>query len=130
MKEERLAKLSAPAAQEFIQELERETPKRKSIHCLIGDGATIAKQIRSITDSATVEQLRCAVSPYLQLVNGEERDTFTGLRLIDIWRYFRYLWAIPYLATPGRNLFYLVRDAAQSYHPVIGIAASATALFN
>ena len=123
MQEERLAKLCAPATERFIRLLEREHPKRKTIAELIRDGAELARSLQCLPSSASVADLRTVVSPYLQLAEGEIRDEHTGLRLIDIWRYFRYLWAIPYLATPGRNLFYLVRDSARPSHPVIGIAA-------
>lgn len=123
MQEERLAKLCAPATRRFIHLLERGDPKRKTILNLIRDGSELAQSLRRLKTSPTVAALRTVVSPYLQLVEGEERDEHTGLRLIDIWRYFRYLWAIPYLATPGRNIFYLVRDSACAHHPVIGIAA-------
>ena len=40
-----------------------------------------------------------------------------------MWRYARHFWSIPYQSTPGRNLFYLVRDAALPDRPLIGIAA-------
>lgn len=123
MQEERLAKLCAPATQRFIHILERGDPKRKTILNLIRDGSELAESLRCLKPSPTVAALRTVVSPYLQLVEGETKDKHTGIRLIDIWRYFRYLWAIPYLATPGRNLFYLVRDCARADHPVIGIAA-------
>src|SRR5262249_44865354 len=43
--------------------------------------------------------------------------------LQDIWRYFRYTWSIPQTSIPGRKLLYLVRDAADRNHAVIGIAA-------
>jgi hypothetical protein len=83
----------------------------------------LAESLQRLPSSPNAADLRTVVSPYLQLAEGETRDEYTGLRLIDIWRYFRCLWAIPYLATPGRNLFYLVRDSARPLHPVIGIAA-------
>jgi hypothetical protein len=83
----------------------------------------LAADLRRFHAGATAADLRTLVSPYLQLVRGEARDVISGLKLIDIWRYFRYLWAIPYQPTPGRNLFYLVRDEARPNHPVIGIAA-------
>jgi hypothetical protein len=123
MQEERLAKLCAPATQRFINLLERGDLKRKTILTLIRDGSELAESLRKLQPSPTVADLRTVVSPYLQLVEGETRDEDTGVRLIDVWRYFRYSWAIPYLATPGRNLFYLVRDSASAHHPVIGIAA-------
>jgi hypothetical protein len=92
---------------------------------LIADGRRLAEQLRPI--AAVPRPLRAAMlervcQPYLQLVS-EERDEFTNQRLIDIWRYFRHSWSTRYRSTPGRNLFYLVRDGAQPNHPVMGIAA-------
>ena len=59
----------------------------------------------------------------LQVIEPGARDETTGLLLQDIWRYARHFWSIPYQSTPGRNLFYLVRDAALPERPLIGIAA-------
>ena len=47
---------------------------------------------------------------------------------MDIWRYMRLHWSIPYQSTPGRNLYYLVRDEAGPDRPVIGIAALGNAV--
>jgi hypothetical protein len=70
------------------------------------------------------EQKADAIRPYLQIVQSSiEKDEQTGYRLLDIWRYFRLTWTLPHKPTPGRNIFVLVRDSAQEYHPVIGIAA-------
>jgi hypothetical protein len=46
----------------------------------------------------------------------------TGLRLGDIWRYFRHTWSNTYKSIPGRSMMILIRDAAARCHPVIGIA--------
>ncbi|HEY7427686.1 MAG TPA: Druantia anti-phage system protein DruA [Gemmataceae bacterium] len=62
-------------------------------------------------------------TPYLQVVDGEGVCEQTGLRLADIWRYFRHTWATPYTNAPGRKFWILVRDRAAKFHPVIGIAA-------
>src|SRR5262249_35999186 len=89
------------------------------------DGRRLAEQLRPIAAvprPLRADMLECICQPYLQLVS-EERDEFTNQRLIDIWRYFRHGWSTRYRSTPGRNLFYLVRDAAQPNHPVIGITA-------
>ena len=64
-----------------------------------------------------------AVQPELQLIEPGTRDETTGILLQDVWRYARHFWSIPYQSTPGRNLFYLVRDAALPERPLIGIAA-------
>ncbi|MFY9512939.1 MAG: Druantia anti-phage system protein DruA [Rubrivivax sp.] len=92
---------------------------------LIADGRRLSEQLQSIAaapKALRAEMLERICQPYLQLVS-EERDEFTNQRLIDIWRYFRHSWSTRYRSTPGRNLFYLVRDAAQPNHPVIGITA-------
>ncbi len=121
--EERLAKINAPSASKFIQSLERPAKGRIPILELIASGRELGADLRCLPSEPTVSDLRKVISPYLQLARGDERDSISGHKLLDIWRYFRYLWAIPYQPTPGRNLFYLVRDAARPKHPVIGIAA-------
>ncbi|NUZ08705.1 DUF4338 domain-containing protein [Schlegelella sp. ID0723] len=91
---------------------------------LIADGRRLAEQLRPVAAAPKEERpelLARICQPYLQLVS-EERDEFTNQRLIDIWRYFRHSWSTRYRSSPGRNLFYLVRDAAQPNHPVMGIA--------
>ncbi len=92
---------------------------------LIADGRRLSEQLQPVAaapKALRAEMLEHICQPYLQLVS-EERDEFTNQRLIDIWRYFRHSWSTRYRSTPGRNLFYLVRDAAQPNHPVIGITA-------
>ena len=64
-----------------------------------------------------------AIKPELQVIEPGARDETTGVLLQDVWRYARHFWSIPYQSTPGRNLFYLVRDAALPERPLIGIAA-------
>lgn len=114
----------------FIRTMERPrgSSKRKSIRTLIADGAELQQRLlaayqASPDDPTRAETLRCAVRPYLQLVDGRSPDTYTGIPLREIWRYFRYTWSIPQTPIPGRHLHYLVRDAAHEAHAVIGIAA-------
>ena len=57
------------------------------------------------------------------MIEPGTRDETTGIWLQDVWRYARHFWSIPYQSTPGRNLFYLIRDAALPDRPLIGIAA-------
>ena len=92
----------------FIRRMERPlaSSRWKSIRTLIADGAELqgrlcaARQLPA-DDPARAETLRCAVRPYLQLVDVNLRDDFTGIPLRDIWRYFRYTWSIP--QTPVRR---------------------------
>lgn len=111
----------------FIFNLERPSKYSscKPVTELIADGRRLAEQLIPITEmprDQREESLRRVCRPYLQLVT-EERDEFTNIRLIDIWRYFRHSWTTRYRSSPGRNLFYLVRDATQPNHPIIGITA-------
>ena len=125
--------LSEPATRKFIISLER--PSRTSgvqpVTDLIADGRELAADLRSaslLEGAAREEALARACRPYLQLVTSDTRDEHTGLRLMDIWRYFRHTWASRYRSSPGRNLFYLIRDAARPNHPVMGITALGNAV--
>ncbi len=119
--------LSEESNRRFIFSMERPTKysSSKPITDLIADGRRLHDQlevVKSLPEDRRTEALLNICKPYLQLVS-DERDTHTNIRLIDIWRYFRHSWSTRYRSSPGRNLFYLVRDAAQPNHPVMGIAA-------
>lgn len=126
---ERLAELTKDSTRRFLAEMER--PRRRegrefSILSLIASGEQLAQDLRSVarlTGPARDEALSRVVQPYLQLAADNAECELTGYRLIDLWRYARYYWSLPYFSTPGRNLFYLIRDAAREFHPIIGIAA-------
>ena len=125
-----LQQFSNANVRKFIRRMEHPpaSSKRKSIRTLIADGAELQWRLSAVrqltaSDPARAEALRCAVQPYLQLVETRLLDEYTGIPLRDIWRYFRYTWSIPQTPIPGRNLHYLVRDAAHEAHAVIGIAA-------
>jgi hypothetical protein len=131
---ERNLQFEQPSVRQFIQKMERPHVfgnKQVSIRDLIADGPTLAAKLQAITEQPESEQLEAiqqVVQPYLQQVITRRRCQFTDFFLQDIWRYFRYTWRTPYNATPGRQMFYLVRDAAQPFHPVIGIAALGSSL--
>ena len=113
-------------ATDFIRRME--APIRGvPITALIADGAQLAADLRAVAQLQSreerVEALRQCVHPYLQLVEEGVRCQHTGFLLGDIWRYFRLTWASPAYNTPGRSLFYLVRDSARPNHPVMGIAS-------
>lgn len=123
LKPERDAQFTEQAVRLFIEKLENERKYRGkcvSIKDLVGNPLSI---IEKIHNNETI------CEPYIQLVS-EERDEYTGIRLSEIWRYFRYTWAIPYKTMPGRNLFYLVRDRSQTFHPIIGIFALGNSVLN
>jgi len=124
MRHERITRLHA--AQEFIAEMEN--PARGlPITAVLADGRQLAadlRRVRQIPDAAVRQNaLGQLVQPYLQLVTENGRCPQTGMLLRSIWRYFRLTWASPVYNTPGRSMFYLVRDAARPFHPVMGIAS-------
>ena len=106
----REAQLLEPSTRQFIDAMERHGVGR-----LFTSGTELAKRL---TDKGTG-----GVEPELELVERGSRDATTGLLLQDVWRYARHYWSIPYQSTPGRNIFYLARDAALPSRPLIGIAA-------
>jgi len=128
MRAERLAQLQPESVRRFLQEMEerrsRAGKKACSVLDLVADGEELARQLREAQrpTSGYEQRMLDIVQPYIQLAS-EEACAETGFRLLDIWRYFRYFWSLPYFSTPGRNLFYLVRDGSRPFHPVIGIAA-------
>lgn len=106
---------------DFIQRMERKNPSGHSIDELIADGDELAQRLEKAHTG--VIQLSEAIDPYLQLVVENERDSFTGIKISEIWRYFRLTWSTPAETTPGRTMQYLIRDAAHPMHAVMGIAS-------
>lgn len=129
LQKKRNVQFSVPSIYEFVKRMEKQKKYKGevlSVLNLIADPTQLSNKIRDINSANNeVEKLKRAtdlVKPYLQLIDGSN-CSYTGYKLMDIWRYFRYTWSIPYQSTPGRKLFYLVRDAAQPFHPIMGIAA-------
>jgi len=94
----REAQLREQPTRQFIEGMER-----RGIVRLFTSGSELANRL---TERGTE-----AVRPELELIEQGARDPATGVLLQDIWRYARHYWSIPYQSTPGRNVFYLVRDA-------------------
>ena len=106
---------------DFIYWMESDTPTRKSVVNLIGDGKLLKEKLLAVKSGQL--NLEDSIKPELVLVNDSERDPVTGHKLADIWRYFRLTWSNPAETTPGRTMQYLIRDKAQLDCPIIGIAS-------
>jgi hypothetical protein len=103
--------------------------RRTSITDVIDDGRVLApmlKRCQLLSPEAAVEQLGKIIKPTLQVCEGDLRCEHTGLRLVDIWRYFRHTWSNEYRPIPGRSMQILIRNAARANHPIIGIAMLAS----
>jgi hypothetical protein len=130
---ERDKQLGETSVRAFVLEMETRqltTAGWVSIFSLMRDGRGFSDGLRNIAAlEDPTEQLRALgriTQPYLQFVSEGERCEHTGLRLVDIWRYFRLTWSIAYKSAPGRRMMILIRDAAVPFHPVMGIAALAS----
>lgn len=122
--------LKEQSVRDFVKRMERRRLTAKgwhSVFSLMRDGRTLAEQLDRISqiidEGERLAALCRTVSPYLQFVEQDAVCEHTGLRLGDIWRYFRHTWVNEYRSVPGRSVMILIRDAAAANHPVIGIAA-------
>lgn len=127
---EREAQLQQPSVAEFLRGMERRRLTTKgwhSIHSLMRDGQDLRERFGAIAvlpdERERQERLLTVITPYLEFVTPGAVCQHTGLLLGDIWRYFRHTWVNAYHSVPGRSMMILIRDAANPFHPVIGIAA-------
>ena len=132
---ERDAQLRTPAVRAFVKGMEQRRLSKQgwtSVFSVMRDGRELAQKLREARAAPDGPNrhalLRQVIDPYLQFVDGESICEETGLRLADLWRYFRHTWATSYTNAPGRKFWILVRDRAAKYHPVIGIAAFGNAV--
>lgn len=126
----RNAQLRKPSVQRFLESMECQRFHNGgyvSIYSLMRDGRDLAEGLRKarmLLNDDWTDALSKFVDPYLQFVTSQnEVCEFTGLRLMDVWRYFRHTWTNQYTSVPGRTMVFLVRDRAASNHPVMGIGA-------
>lgn len=126
----RNAQLRQPSVHRFLEAMERQRlhdGRYVSIYSLMRDGREFAdglRQARAHRDNGWAGALSTLVDPYLQFVTSKNAACeFTGLRLMDVWRYFRHTWTNQYTSVPGRTMVFLVRDRAAANHPVMGLGA-------
>jgi hypothetical protein len=124
------AQLGEAPVQQFLRTIERArlfNGKFVSIFSLMRDGREIASGLRRARDhinNGWAGALAELCDPYIQFVASDDVTcAFTGLRLMDVWRYFRHTWTNQYTSVPGRTMMFLVRDRAAPFQPVIGIGA-------
>lgn len=123
--------LRLPSTREFIAKMEAGHIFNRqivSVFSLMRDGRELASTLASYQLARREGRVGAPfVRPYLQFVDRAAMCKHTGFRLQDIWRYFRHTWSSSYESVPGRSLLVLIRDAAAPFHPIVGIAAVASA---
>ena len=123
------AQLQQSSVQTFVRSMETArlfSDRLVSVFSLMRDGRELSdalREARAHSNNGWAIVLERVVDPYLQFVSDKARCSFTGLRLLDIWRYFRHTWTNQYTSVPGRSMMFIVRDRAAPFHPVIGIGA-------
>ncbi|MBF9030627.1 DUF4338 domain-containing protein [Rhodobacterales bacterium HKCCE3408] len=128
--------LAEPSVREFRRLMEREREfkgRTVSIATLIDDGTDLAKALEQVVSEPQGDQAVCLdkiIRPVLEECGADDRCKETGLKLQDVWRYFRYTWSLEYNPLPGRTQRFLIRNAARKNKPVIGIAMLASPTAN
>src|SRR5205823_6452671 len=91
---ERDEQLQQPAVRQFVQAMESRSlylDQFVSIFSLMRDGRDLAARLADLrslpSDAERLAAVPSVISPYLQFITEEERCCWTGLRLMDIWRY-------------------------------------------
>lgn len=122
--------------QRFIERMQRSRKvgnERKSVLDLIDDGKELSEyfsDINSLNDEKITSLLQKFIKPEVVICYPEDpyyQDEehycpYTGLKLKDIWRYFRLTWSSEYKSVPGKSLPILIRNAARPNKPIMGIA--------
>lgn len=136
LQKERLTQFEDESVRRFIREMEtpdRHQGDRVDVMDLIADGEALYEDLAPLSEldrEDIITKLDTTIQPYVQHAERGVEDEQTGMDLHDIWRYFRYTWLTPYNQVPGRNINFLIRDAAREHHPVIGIASLASSMMN
>jgi hypothetical protein len=124
--------LSDPGVQKFLGRMHRIVPRgaiSTSIADVIDDGESLAASLKpfaGLPAAEAADRLKTVIDPVIEICDEDAKCSITGLRLIDIWRYFRHTWSLEYRSTPGRQMAILIRNAARPRRPVIGIAMLAS----
>ena len=126
------AQLQKPSVRAFVGLMEKKRLFKQrfvSIFDLMRDGEELAAQLEASRNTpANGDATANVLKPYIQFVDSKVRCDHTGLRLMDVWRYFRHTWTNQYTSVPGRSMLILVRDAAGPNHPVMGIASVSSSI--
>jgi hypothetical protein len=125
--------IADPAVQAFITRMQVPRlfkDRRVSVLNLVDDGHSLSTALAGcalLPPSQRAGELARVIDPQLEVIDAQSTCNQTGLSLLDVWRFFRHTWSIEYRPTPGRSLFFLIRNAARPYRPVMAIGSLANA---
>src|SRR5262249_10265362 len=125
--------LQEPSVRHFLGRMERPVKRKAGVFnvlSLVDDGADLGLRLDAIQDQATGREIEAELSklvrPEIQVCESGIKCKYTGLDLMDIWRYFRHTWSLEYRSIPGRQLPILIRNKARPNSPVIGLGLLAS----
>jgi hypothetical protein len=124
--------LQTPGVQAFLDRMHRVVARpqgKTSIADVIENGAELAELLRGVASlpiDQQLDRLRGLIEPVIEVADDTARCSVTGLKLMDIWRYFRHTWSLEYRSMPGRQMALLIRNAARPNRPLMGIAMLAS----
>ena len=108
--------------------------KLKSVDHLIDNGKELKEIFEKINKKENkdkiLKELKTIIKPEIEYCEGERICSETNLRLMDVWRYFRLTWSMPYQTSNARTMPFLIRNGARPYKPVIGIFQLVQPFFN
>ena len=108
--------------------------KIKSIDVLVDNGDELKSLFEKVNkiknENQKINELKKIIKPEIQHCLLDETCSITGIRLLDIWRYFRLTWSMPYQTSNARTMPFLVRNGARPNKPVIGIFQLVNPFFN
>lgn len=124
--------LAEPSVRQFIRKMERRTLRtegRTSVLDLVDSGSELRDafvQVNALPEEQREAALAGIIRPEVHVCDPDAKCPHTGLRLLDVWRYFRHTWSLEYRPIPGRQMPVLIRNSARPNAPVIGIAMLAS----
>lgn len=116
--------LAEKATQDFLISMESPKNKLPILENLIDDPKALAKDLKKYQQKKI--KITEFFDPYIQFVEENKIDEYSGHKLSEIWRYCRLTWSMEYKTNPGRSIRILIRNKARHGHPVIGIAMLAS----
>jgi len=125
--------LQETSTRQFLARMERlvgrTSTKRTSVLDIIDLGTDLARSLErtlALPEGEQLTSLEGVVDPVVEICEAGARCSDTGLKLIDVWRYFRHTWSHEYRPIPGRQMMILVRNRARPGRPIMGAAMLAS----